>query len=90
MPKGKGTYGNKVGRPKKTTVTKKTAPTISKGDSKKAKGVSLFGLGKRQQDAMVKHSQHHSKKHMRMMKDLMMKGDTFAQAHTKAQKKVGK
>ena len=62
----------KPGRPKKTTAkkttaTKKTTPTISKGDSKKAKGVSLFGLGKRQQDAMVKHSQHHSKKHMRMM-----------------------
>ena len=98
MPKGKGTYGSKVGRPKKTTTKKTTAkkttakkaPTVSKGDSKKAKGVSLFGLSKRQQDAMVKHSQHHSKKHIRMMKDLMMKGDTFAQAHTKAQKKVGK
>ena len=85
----------KPGRPKKTTAkkttaTKKTTPTISKGDSKKAKGVSLFGIGKSQQDAMVKHSQHHSKKHMRMMKDLMMKGSTFAQAHTKTQKKVGK
>tara|TARA_R100000742_G_C4227984_1_gene50183 strand:+ start:119 stop:406 length:288 start_codon:yes stop_codon:yes gene_type:complete len=89
----------KPGRPKKTTAKKPVAkkpatvkkePTISKGDSKKAKGVSLFGLGKKQQDAMVKHSQHHSKKHIRMMKDLMVKGDTFAKAHTKTQKKVGK
>ena len=85
----------KPGRPKKTTAkkttaTKKTTPTISKGDSKKAKGVSLFGLGKRQQDAMVKHSQHHSKKHMAMMNALMNKGKSFKFAHRQALKIAGK
>ena len=36
-----------------------------------------------------KHSKHHSKKHMDMMK-LMREGSTFKAAHTAAQKQVGK
>jgi len=39
---------------------------------------------------MKRHSKHHSAKHMRYMKNLMMKGDTFRSAHKKAQAKVGK
>ena len=37
-----------------------------------------------------KHSKHHSKKHMKEMKIDMIKGDSFAKAHKKALKKVGK
>ena len=37
-----------------------------------------------------KHSKHHSKKHMDMMKKLMREGSSFKAAHTKAQKDVGK
>ena len=37
-----------------------------------------------------KHSKHHSKKHMDLMKKLMREGNTFEQAHTVAQKQVGK
>tara|TARA_X000001382_G_C3159319_1_gene175694 strand:+ start:1272 stop:1436 length:165 start_codon:yes stop_codon:yes gene_type:complete len=42
------------------------------------------------QEAMLKkHSEHHSSKHMKMMRDMMAKGKTFKQAHTAAQKEVG-
>jgi len=37
-----------------------------------------------------KHSKHHSKKHMDMMKKLMREGSSFKAAHTAAQKQVGK
>jgi len=37
-----------------------------------------------------KHSKHHSKKHMDMMKKLMREGTSFKSAHNKAQKDVGK
>ena len=37
-----------------------------------------------------KHSKHHSKKHMDMMKKLMREGTSFKSAHNKAQKQVGK
>ena len=37
-----------------------------------------------------KHSKHHSKKHMDMMKKLMREGSSFKAAHNKAQKQVGK
>ena len=46
-------------------------------------------LTKRQEASMKRHSKHHSAKHMRYMKNLMMKGDTFRSAHKKAQAKVG-
>lgn len=47
-------------------------------------------LTKRQEASMKRHAKHHSAKHMRYMKNLMMKGDTFRSAHKKAQAKVGK
>jgi|TARA_R100001443_G_C3315821_1_gene168857 hypothetical protein len=37
-----------------------------------------------------KHSKHHSKKHMDMMKKMMREGVSFEAAHKKAQKQVGK
>ena len=35
------------------------------------------------------HGKHHSKKHMASMRMAMMKGKTFAQAHTEAKRKIG-
>jgi len=47
-------------------------------------------LTPRQIITLNKHSKHHSKKHMDMMKKLMREGKTFKAAHTAAQKEVGK
>jgi len=47
-------------------------------------------LTPRQKKLLAEHSEHHSKKHMEYMKRKMREGDTFRQAHTKAQAKVGK
>ena len=43
-----------------------------------------------QMRTLKKHSEHHSKKHMDMMKKLMREGSSFKAAHKKAQKDVGK
>ena len=48
------------------------------------------GLTDRQKAIMKKHSVHHSAKHMDLMKNLILSGKTFEQAHTIAIKKVGK
>ena len=56
----------------------------------KIKGVDMSGLTKRQQQTMKKHSQHHTKRHMEYMRNSMMRGATFTQAHKRAQKAVGK
>ena len=47
-------------------------------------------LTDRQKATMKKHSKHHSKKHMALMNQLMIKGRSFTAAHKIAQKKVGK
>tara|TARA_R110002020_G_scaffold178628_4_gene371646 strand:- start:3226 stop:3378 length:153 start_codon:yes stop_codon:yes gene_type:complete len=47
-------------------------------------------LSKGQEATMKKHSVHHSAKHMRMMRKMMMEGMSFSDAHKIAQKKVGK
>ena len=47
-------------------------------------------LSESQEAAMKKHSVHHSAKHMRMMRKMMMEGMSFSDAHKIAQKKVGK
>jgi hypothetical protein len=47
-------------------------------------------MNARQALTLKKHSKHHSKKHMKLMKDEMRKGKTFTQAHNLAQKQVGK
>ncbi len=56
----------------------------------KIKGIDMSGLTTRQQQTMKKHSQHHTKKHMQYMRNSMMRGATFTQAHQRAQKAVGK
>ena len=56
----------------------------------KVKGVDISKLTKSQQKAMKKHAKHHSKKHMQYMKNSMLRGATFSQAHKRAQKAVGK
>ena len=56
----------------------------------KRKPTKKKGLTKRQEASMKRHSKHHTAKHMRYMKNLMMKGSTFTAAHKKAQKAVGK
>lgn len=47
-------------------------------------------LTQRQKDTLKRHSVHHTKKHMEMMKKLMKDGKTFGEAHKMAMKKVGK
>tara|TARA_Y100001951_G_scaffold103335_1_gene111920 strand:+ start:552 stop:713 length:162 start_codon:yes stop_codon:yes gene_type:complete len=50
---------------------------------------SLIKLTKRQIATLKRHSEHHSSKHMKMMKSEMRKGKSFGQAHKKAQKQIG-
>tara|TARA_Y100001972_G_C7508554_1_gene257088 strand:+ start:270 stop:581 length:312 start_codon:yes stop_codon:yes gene_type:complete len=47
-------------------------------------------MTKRQKDTLERHSVHHTKAHMDLMKKEMRAGKTFGQAHKKAMKKVGK
>ena len=47
-------------------------------------------LTDKQNSTLKKHSVHHSKKHMSMMKKEMRAGKSFTAAHKKAQKMVGK
>jgi hypothetical protein len=47
-------------------------------------------LTKKQEDALKKHSVHHTPKHMSEMKKAMKAGKTFTQSHKDAMKKVGK
>ena len=70
MPKGKGTYGSKVGRPKKKPTS------------------NLLTI--RQREALKRHAKHHTAKHMTIMKEEMLKGKTFMEAHKIAMRKKGK
>ena len=47
-------------------------------------------LNKTQKKAMNKHAKHHSMKHMKQMSKDLEDGKTFAHAHTRAMRKVGK
>ena len=58
--------------------------------SKTIKGVNVSALNVRQQNAMKRHSKHHTAKHLRSMVASMKKGKTFTQSHKLAMKKVGK
>lgn len=91
MPMGKGTYGSKVGRPKKKKMmgggmAKKKGRMMYK----KGKAVKKKELTQRQKDTLKKHSVHHTAKHMAMMRKLMREGATFTASHKKAMKEVGK
>jgi|TARA_R100001509_G_scaffold164955_1_gene144409 hypothetical protein len=52
--------------------------------------MTLKKLTEEQKKKLEEHKVHHSKKHMASMRMNMMRGDTFDEAHKKAQKKVGK
>tara|TARA_R100001163_G_scaffold14552_1_gene13260 strand:+ start:695 stop:883 length:189 start_codon:yes stop_codon:yes gene_type:complete len=56
----------------------------------KVKGVNMSGLTTRQQQAMKKHSKHHTAKHLKDMKQRMSKGVSFTKAHKQSQKAVGR
>lgn len=47
-------------------------------------------LSKLQKDLMKAHKKHHTPAHMKMMKELMLKGNCFQQAHDITMKKIGK
>ena len=47
-------------------------------------------LSKAQLTKLQKHSEHHSTKHMNLMKKLMLQGNNFSKAHKAAMDKVGK
>jgi len=56
----------------------------------KKKPYKKKALTKRQDASLKRHSKHHTAKHMKYMKNLMMKGSTFKASHKKAMSKVGK
>jgi len=56
----------------------------------KIKGVAVDFLSKRQQRALMKHSVHHTSKHIKSMVAAMKKGLSFTQSHKMASMKVGK
>tara|TARA_B100001540_G_C15779443_1_gene630254 strand:+ start:695 stop:850 length:156 start_codon:yes stop_codon:yes gene_type:complete len=47
-------------------------------------------LTQRQKDTLARHSEHHTAKHMSVMKTMMKQGKTFGESHKAAMKKVGK
>ena len=47
-------------------------------------------LTKRQNDALNRHSEHHTSKHMAEMRKAMKSGKTFTEAHKSPMKKVGR
>tara|TARA_R100000654_G_scaffold24805_2_gene47985 strand:- start:3715 stop:3927 length:213 start_codon:yes stop_codon:yes gene_type:complete len=47
-------------------------------------------LTTRQLNMLEKHKEHHTAKHMAMMRKLMKEGKTFTEAHKETKKKVGK
>ena len=63
-------------------------PYHTKG--KKNAGSKSKDLTARQKEMWKKHSAHHTKKHIALMKHGMKEGKTFTQAHKYAMSKVGK
>lgn len=61
----------------------------TKESAKMIKGVNVSSLDKRQQNAMKKHAEHHTIKHLKVMVGAMNKGATFGESHKLATKKVG-
>ncbi len=64
--------------------------TSSSTSKKKPVQKKLTPLTKEQNKKLQEHKQHHSPKHMAMMRRLMRQGSSFSQAHKMAQKSVGK
>ena len=89
MPKG--SYSGKQRKSARVAPPrdKITSADFKKLRSKKKKEKEVK-LTTRQKNLLAKHSEHHSDVHMAYMKRRMRAGDTFTQAHKKAQAKVGK
>ena len=47
-------------------------------------------LTKRQQQQMRTHRKHHTKRHLKMMRNKMLAGSSFKAAHRAAQRKIGR
>ena len=56
----------------------------------KCKFIDSTTLSKAKKDKLMKHSHHHSMKHIKEMVKDMKKGKTFSQSHKNAMKNVGK
>tara|TARA_R100001086_G_C11723737_1_gene227640 strand:+ start:96 stop:308 length:213 start_codon:yes stop_codon:yes gene_type:complete len=63
---------------------------MKKAPTKKAPTKKPKQLTEAQKKKLDKHSVHHTKKHMNMMKKDMMNGMSFKMAHEKAMKEIGK
>ena len=53
------------------------------------KGVSLTGLSSGNKNKMIAHSNHHTKKHLKVMASELRKDKSFKQSHDIAMKRVG-
>jgi len=96
MPKIKSLYnkiiqkhGKKKGEPLYFALERNMMKK-GKKSSTNIKGISMSGLTAKQVNAMKRHSQHHSSKHIQSMVKLMKDGKTFTESHKIAMKKVGK
>ena len=78
MPQGKGTYGSKVGRPKKKMEKPKSNSVVKKG------------LSKSDIEFMKKYKEGKSLKHMAKIRLLLKEGKGKRQAIAMANKMVGK
>tara|TARA_E500000305_G_C3934088_1_gene194168 strand:+ start:556 stop:792 length:237 start_codon:yes stop_codon:yes gene_type:complete len=78
MPQGKGTYGSKVGRPKKKMEKPKSKSGVKKG------------LSKSDIEFMKKYKEGKSLKHMAKIRLLLKEGKGKRQAIAMANKMVGK
>ena len=78
MPQGKGTYGSKVGRPKKKMEKPKSKSGVKKG------------LSKSDIEFMKKYKEGKSLKHMAKIRLLLKEGKGKRQAIAMATKMVGK
>lgn len=71
------------------TRNKNVALHIFKGPKMAAKKKKKE-LTDRQKETLKRHAEHHTPKHMAMMRKLMREGMSFTAAHKKAQKEIGK
>lgn len=56
----------------------------------KCKYIENTNLSRLQKDKLMKHSDHHTLKHIKSMVQAIKKGKSFSQSHKMAQLKVGK
>lgn len=64
--------------------------TIKGSQNKPKKKANQTIFNKRQVNALDRHKQHHTAKHMTEMRKLMRQGKTFTESHKIAMKSVGK